>query len=192
MQASSCGRRTFVLPQGGALRLLWHNRDMSESEHPPLIIPRNFDDYLDNAHKRTREEDMTTAVNYSFIAELVASNYGGVGEFQAKLARVTTNEMGKTSLLLCLIDTDTNDSLIFLDSTSEDGYITPNNRRRITHNRFQNIGTVSEGYLLGPDTALAPTTLHQPEDLVAHASWAGPRDTRTGVLRLSGIELGNN
>ncbi len=165
---------------------------MSELERPPVIIPRDYSDYLDNAHKRTREEDMNTSVQYSFIADLVGSSYGAAGEFQAKLARVFTDEMGRTSLLLCLLDTDTDDSLIFLNSTTDNGFIIPDGPRRIYHNRLQNLGTVAEGYLLGPDAAFEPTTLEEPEDLIARAQWSGPHDTRTSVLRLQGIEVGNN
>lgn len=192
LRALSCGRRTFVLPQDGALRLLWHNRYMSESEQSPVIIPRSYSDYLDNAHKRTFEDDMNTSVNYSFIAELIGSNYGAVGEFQAKLAQVITNEMGKTSLILCLLDTDTQDSLIFLNSTTDNGFVIPDVKRRIYHNRLQNLGTISEGYLLGPDLVFEPTETEEPESLVDHARWAGPRDTRTGVLHLQGVEVSNN
>ena len=165
---------------------------MSEQERRPPIIPRTISDYLDNSRKRTREQDMNTAVEYSFVAELIGSSYGAAGEFQAKLAQVITHEVGRVSLLLCLIDTDTNDSLVFLDATSKEGFITPIEARRIYHNRLRNIGTIAEGYLLGPDTALKPTEIDRPEELVTHAAWQGSHDTRTGVLRLHGIELGNN
>ena len=165
---------------------------MSEIDYPPVIIPRNYSDYIDNAHNRTREEDMNTSTQYSFIAELIGSHYGAAGEFQAKLSKVLTDEVGRTSLLLCLLDPEAKGALVLLDSTSNNGFITPDSSRRIYHNRLQNIGTVSEGYLLGPDVSFAPTTLAIPQDLDAQAHWSGPHDTRTGVLHLQGIEVSNN
>jgi|GEM_PF-6921932 len=164
-----------------------------EYEKKDLLIRRSFDDYHDNAHKRVREAEMSTRVDYSFIAEFAFSKYGSVGEFQTRIGRIQPHdELGRTSLLLCLIDTDIDDTLIYLDATSEEGFITPRSRQRISHNRLGDIGIVEEGYLLGPHNVLTPASDHRPDELTSHAHWNGPNDTRTSALSLHGIHLSSD
>ena len=161
---------------------------MTTPERPPLITPRSWDDYHDNIHRRVRNEDMDTSADYSLIAHMDVSQYGEIAEFQARLARgPLLNELGAKSLMLCLIDREINDAFAYLDALSDDGLITTKQSRRLTHPRYQNIGVVKAGYLLGPEDALQTRTYRNPAELHDHA-W-NPHDTRTQSLAIGSIFL---
>lgn len=172
-------------------------------EKPPLVTGRTWDDYYTNMHKRVHEEDMDTSVDYSLIAQMVFSQYGEIAEFQTRLARVgLTEEMGRASLILCIIDPETNDAMGYLESDSVDGIITPLSQRRLSHHRVQGIGAIEAGYLIGPDAALVPQSAEHPHELTASAyandpnnarrGFFVPTDTRTSSLELQGIYLGRD
>ena len=158
----------------------------------PPISPLKFDDYVNNASQRVREDELDEATQYSLIAELTLSSYGGFGELQTRIDRVVLNELGKASLRLRLLDTDSGDFMINLDAHSQNGFIQPSRIQRLNHNRMGNLGAITQGYLLGPDAVLAPISTDVPEQLPTHASWRGPGDTRTSILELGGILIGRD
>lgn len=154
------------------------------------IIPRPYRDYENNLANRVREPEMNTSESYALLAELDQSPYGRAGELQVRLAKVQPNELGKrASLLICVLDPELDDALVYLNAESHDGLITPT-RRRITHPKYNNIGIISQGYLLKPDDILTLSEAGEPETLDERAPHHSFTDTRTSVLSLSGISLG--
>lgn len=164
---------------------------MLNSEFPTSLKPLAYSTYLDNLSKRVREPEMDTASTYSFIAELTMSRFGEAAEFQARLAQIIPGKMGQAGLLLCLLDPETDDTMLFMNADSTDGKITPQGNQRITHYRDGNLGTVAGGYLLHSDSDLEPRHITEPESLNTHAAWSSG-DTRTAALALEGIFLSTN
>lgn len=157
-----------------------------------IVIPRTPEYYFNNIDARVREADMQTNRNYRLIAELQLSRFE-VGEFHARLDQIhhRDTQLGRASLLLAVIDPDTDTPLVFRDAHSEAGILVTPSTVRITHPRVNNIGTITGGYLLEANDVLSPDSQAVPHSLneAAHQDYA---DTRTGILTLSHIHLGYN
>lgn len=158
------------------------------SEFQPLYRPLSYQAYLDTMASRVRESEMEEDTPYSFVARLKMSPYHAA-EFQAELSQVQRLDLGRAAIILTLLNPEDNDTLLALDAMSENGSITPNTDRRLTHPRHETIGTVIGGYLLQHDPHLAIRSREEPHTLIAGAT-GEYRDTRTSAFERNKIIIG--
>ena len=162
------------------------------TEFIPAIRPLNHETFLNNIDKRVKEADMRTHEPYSFVAQLDLTSFGEISEFKVQLDQVIRHEMGKASLLLCVFDASNDETLLYMNASSDDGIVAPLERNRLAHPRLGNIGVITHGYLLESPAELslrAQTTLHE---LDSQADPRDYRDTRTSAFSSEGIYLGSD
>lgn len=159
------------------------------------VIPRSYADYLRNLDLRVKEDEMNSSTTYSLLAELAFSKIGTVGEFHARLSAINQHEMGRASLVLCVLEHDSDETLVTLDVESINGILVPFASRRILHPQIGTLGVIEKGYLLTPEDDSKPLAIDEPSALDAHArpTWDGnPDDTRTKALETLGISPSYN
>lgn len=155
-------------------------------EFPPAFRPLNNTIYNDAIDQRVKEPEMKLHGAYSLYAQLDLTS-SDVGEFHTRLDRVATYGAGQAALVLCLFEPATDEMLVAIEATSNDGIIQPLNksRIRIAHPYLNNIGVITEGYLLNtPEPSL--TDEATPRELTEHAE----PDTLTSAFATQGIILG--
>lgn len=135
---------------------------------PNLVTPLSSDQYYAQRQFRVHESEFTPTTDYRLMARLDFSHFGESGEFQARIEALERIRTDFAAFVLSVIDTETGNPLISLTTASHGGILTPE-RRRISHYRHGHIATISEGYLLNPDSDTSRIQANEPGTLVRKA-----------------------
>ena len=149
------------------------------------------EEYNRDILERVREPDMQASTLYSFMCELEWSRYGDHFEFPTLLNSVELHDesiyrMGRASLGLLVLSENISEPLVALNALSEDGIITPEQPRRISHPRHGHLGVITRGFLIGPAVSPSLISASTPSSLAFHEPAAYSR-TKTGEISIVGI-----